>query len=237
MAEIDRHKRYKKIKFVNGASIEVDSENSLYPRIYTGTENGLQQTEYSFGNNSDIYGRIRTRSSINDSWGSWGNWVKIAPTSISINYPKVYHGVGQLINGSSLAIAGYGTGTLTLYETGIARLDFVQTITTADSSTSNFKWGINRNLFNTFFGTTIPTITPNSGYCGTAAFYKSNGTTAPMDVATVGNGGTFERPSSATQFWTPARNYNTSGNRGAWPPSQFPAGTRIVGTCWGTFSV
>ena len=148
----------------------------------------------------------------------------------SSQYPKVYHGRGRLISGYNLAIAGYGSATLTLFETGIAKIDFVQTITIADSSASNFNWGIDKGMFNTFFGVTLPEITPANAYDGVATYYNSSGN---LLLSAVENGGTFERHNG---YWTPARTFET--NRiGGWPPSMFPVGSKIVGTCYGTFTV
>ena len=105
-------------------------------------------------------------------------------------YPKIYHGRGWLISGLNSTIAGYGTGTITLYENGVAKIDFVQTITTGDTSTTNFTWGVDSGFLNTFFGTTLPNITPLDAYCGVGTFYKNDGT---INTSTTENGGTFLR--------------------------------------------
>lgn len=149
----------------------------------------------------------------------------------SSQYPKVYHGSGWLISGQNSPIKSYGTGTITLYETGVAKIDFVQTITTGDTSTSNFTWGIDSGFLNTFFGTTLPSITPYNLFSGVGTFYKSDGT---VDAGSTQNGGTFQK---VLTYWIPSRNYGTGGNRGGWPPSMFPVGSKIVGTCYGTFNI
>ena len=77
--------------------------------------------------------RLFTRAYNLNSDNAWGDWIEITQ-----QYPKVYHGSGWLISGQNLQIKGYGSGTITLYETGIARIDFVQTITTTDTATANF---------------------------------------------------------------------------------------------------
>ena len=117
---------------------------------------------------------------------------------------------------------------MSLYPNGIARVDFNIKITTSGTSSSNFQCGLNRDLLSSI-NSNIPTITPIKG--GSLTYYATSGsvTDNKMDY-----GGLM---TSVNQFWQPARIYDTSGSIGSWGADQYVANQRIIGVCYGTFSV
>lgn len=150
-------------------------------------------------------------------------------------YPKRYQGRGLVINGTT--IRGYGNITAILYANGVAEITVNAKIETAGSSGSDFAWGVNRNLFASLFGSSFPAINVPQDFGtlnGWATYYDDNG--AVLDSLN-GYGGAFVATTGGSQFWLPARVYNTSGNQGGWSAAEFKKGYRIVGTCYGTFSV
>ena len=144
------------------------------------------------------------------------------------SYPKVYVASGFLFNSVGDTCEGYGTATVSLYPNGIARVDFNIKITTSGTSSSNFQCGLNRDLLSNI-NSNIPTITPIIG--GSLTYYATSGSVGDnkMDY-----GGLM---TSVNQFWQPARIYNPSGSIGGWGANQYVANQRIIGVCYGTFSV
>ena len=144
------------------------------------------------------------------------------------DHPKVYVASGLLFNSDGDTCEGYGTATVSLYPNGIARVDFNIKFTTSGTSTSNFQCGLNRDLLSSI-NSNIPTITPIRG--GSLTYYATSGS---VDNDKMGYGGLM---TIANQFWQPARIYNTSGSIGGWPADKYVANQRIIGVCYGTYTV
>lgn len=66
---------HKTIPFINGAYIDINSETNKNPKLYTGTNSALEQAEYSFESDGQIWVRTRTRANAADNWGAWSSWV------------------------------------------------------------------------------------------------------------------------------------------------------------------
>lgn len=149
-------------------------------------------------------------------------------------YPKILNCVGEIANSVGGAAIGTGVATVTLYASGLAKIDYQYTITTAGTSTAttNFKWGLNRDLLSAR-NANIPTITPVNG--GVAEWYaaKSNSVWSSLHESYNGYGCTHTVNS---QFWCAARNHNGT-SVGAYPVSTAVLNIRICGTCYGTFTV
>lgn len=142
--------------------------------------------------------------------------------------PVRYRYRGQLINSDGGTIKGCGTADIILCN-GIARIDFALMIETADT-TSHTNWGINRDFFTSTVGVAI---IPD--YTGTFTYFKPDGT---VDGDRQGYAGTFDIPSGARQFWKPSRVYKSGSSYlvGTWADYLFPVGSRMVGSCYGTYS-
>lgn len=142
--------------------------------------------------------------------------------------PKVYVASGFLFNSAGDTCEGYGTATVSLYPNGIARVDFNIKFTTSGTSSSNFQCGLNRDLLSNI-NSNIPTITPIQG--GSLTYYATSGSVGndKMDY-----GGLM---TNVNQFWQPARIYDTSGSVGGWGAQCYVANQRIIGVCYGTYSV
>lgn len=142
--------------------------------------------------------------------------------------PTVYTVSGFLVNQGSGDLAGYGTATVYLYKNGIAEVHFNVKITTTGTGSTSFACGINRDLLKNL-NANIPTITPVIG--GSLTYCSTSGTIADDRM---GYGGTL---SAVGQFWEPARVYTTSGDVGGWPASNLVANQRLIGVCYGTYTV
>lgn len=66
---------HKTIPFINGAYIDINDETNKDPKLYTGTNSALEQAEYSFESDGQVWVRIRTRANATDDWGAWSSWV------------------------------------------------------------------------------------------------------------------------------------------------------------------
>ena len=152
----------------------------------------------------------------------------LTSTGISKLGPVVHNATGDLFNSAADTCYGYGIATVYLYPNGIAEVHFNIKITNSGTSGSYFQCGINRDLIKSR-NSNIPTITPITG--GSLTYYNSSGFIIEdkMDY-----GGTLM---AVNQFWEPARVYDTSGSVGGWPASQFVVGHRIIGVCYGTYTV
>ena len=223
---------HKKIPFINGGDIHVENDTHNAVRVVTGENAQTTQADYYFRYDGKLFVRTRTRATINDDWGNWSSWKEL--TEIVNTYPKRYQGKGLVINGTT--IRGYGNITAILYGNGLAEINVDAKIETAGTGTSDFAWGVNKNLFASLFGSSFPDITvPQvAGINGFATFYDANGA---VDDNLNGYGGGFTFSTAGSQFWLPGRVYNTSGNVGGWPASEFKVDYRIIGTMYGTFTV
>jgi hypothetical protein len=138
---------------------------------------------------------------------------------------------GVILNDHSSGVRGIGTATITIEPEGLAKIDFVITISTSGRSDSqhDYHYGINRDQF-VAIDSGIPYITPLTG--GTITFYNQNGT---LNTELTGYGGTF---TGLDNFWQPCRVYQQNGEHGglcgAWQQSMLTEGMRMVGTCYGT---
>lgn len=149
------------------------------------------------------------------------------------SYPKILNCIGLIANASNDNFQGTGVATVTLYASGLAKIDYQYTVTTAGSTsaTSNYLWGLNRNLLTTR-NSNIPTITPVAG--GVAEWYngKSNSIWSALHETYNGYGCTNQ---ATAQFWLPSRNYNGT-SIGALAVSNAYLNMKICGTCYGTFT-
>ncbi len=149
-------------------------------------------------------------------------------------YPKIFNVIGEIANSDGGAARGTGVATVILYASGLAKIEYQYTITTAGTSTAttNFKWGLNRDLLSAR-NSNIPAITPVAG--GVAEWYsaKSNSTWSALHETYNGYGCTHTVNS---QFWCASRNHNGT-SVGAHPVSTAVLNIRICGTCYGTFTV
>ena len=136
---------------------------------------------------------------------------------------------GALLHGSSAstAIFGYGVAQITL-SGGVARIDFELKITTGDSSSTKFDYGIDTDYLTATAG---KSITPTAG--GVVHFFTSSGA---IDTTHEELAGTAVLNGSYPTFWLLARMYNQNGSIGQWPTSAFPANSRVTGTIFGTYS-
>lgn len=96
---------FKRIPFINGGELLIESETNRNPKLFTGTD-GLQQAEYSIEYNGMIWVRLRTRATVNDSWGSWGAWIKLSDTSTIGNIDSKVSKSGDTMTGTLLITNG-----------------------------------------------------------------------------------------------------------------------------------
>lgn len=145
--------------------------------------------------------------------------------AIDIISPVQYQKIGLILNSDGGTISGCGIAIITL-SNGIARIDFSLMIETADENSHSY-WGINRDYFRTLTG---KIISVKEG--GVLTYYKPDGT---INADRQGYGGAFV---VANQFWKPARVYKSGSNYalGSWSDTLFPVGTRMVGTCYGSYT-
>ena len=161
------------------------------------------------------------------------NQGKVLNTKIT-SYPKIYNCTGEIANSDGGAAKGTGVATVMLFANGLAKIDYQYTITTAGTSTatSNYKWGLNRDLLSAR-NSSIPAITPTNGGVATWFNPKSSNNWSTFNDTFNGFGVTHTVNS---QFWCAARNYNGTAV-GAFAVSNAENGMRICGTCYGTFTV
>lgn len=145
---------------------------------------------------------------------------------------RIYHANGMLIDDPADGIRGYGTATVTLEPSGLARIDFSIGITQTGSATNGYyyHYGIDRDLLTTL-NANIPAITPVWG--GVLTVFQADGT---LSEHHVGLGAGFEAHASG-KYWMPGRCYEASGDYGGawggWEQGQFAVGHHLVGTCYG----
>lgn len=158
-----------------------------------------------------------------------GKILQVGPTGnvelrdLTMLGPKVYVVNGMILNSSTDTIQGVGRAIVSLYPSGMARVDFCCKITVAGSA-NTFNWGINRDQLH-LLNSAIPVITPKQGVCtylNVSGFDGLNG-----------NSGTLE---AISQFWQPGRIYQNSGDFGGWPSNQFGVDAYITGTAYGTYT-
>ena len=151
-------------------------------------------------------------------------------TSVGINKlgPRVYQIIGYVVNSATTgsSVAAYGICRVELYPNGLAVVDFNLQFT-APGTTGDFNWGLNRDILRTL-NANIPIITPISGTC---SYYDANG------IYSDGLSGYSGALTAINQFWAFGRLYDTAGNIGGWGASQMSAGIKVVGRCYGTYTV
>lgn len=145
-------------------------------------------------------------------------------------YPKFLYGSGKIVDASGDTTEGVGNFTLTLYNNGKCRIDFVFKITTAGTAASNFNWGISTALLKAI-NSDIPNITVTYG--GYAVYLNSNGTKDDS----LNNYGGHATGSSDGSRWTFGRIYQATGEYGGWNSAKFPVGTFVYGCAIGTFNI
>lgn len=140
--------------------------------------------------------------------------------------PQIYVRNDVLLNSVGGTVQGFGAAMITM-QNGIARIDFNLKITVAETVQNVFTWGINRDYFTALTG---KQISPQVG--GSCVYYDSNNV---IYEARTDLGGIF---SVNGQFWQPARVYDDNGTykSGGWASMAFQQNSRIVGTCWGTYT-
>ena len=176
------------------------------------------------GNEQLVSGTINTADMLPITSGSATN----TKDYIDNIAPQLYRVAGTILNSNGGTIKGAGTAMITMAN-GIARIDFALMIDVADTVSHN-DWGINRDFFTAIVG---KTITPSFG--GVFTYFTNEGI---INSDRQGYGGAF---SNVGQFWKPARIYKASTNpdaysTGSWADTLFPVGTRMVGTCFGTYT-
>ena len=105
---------------------------------------------------------------------------------------------------STSSLKAYGVANIFRIHSSVLILVACQVITAGNGSSSDFSYGIDRNLFKNTCGFNI---TPHKG--GIGLFMDSNGNLNSMN----GRAGTFDVTSI---YWTPARLYDNT-NIGSWP--------------------
>lgn len=126
---------------------------------------------------------------------------------------------------ASTSAEGYGYATIIREPSGLYRIEYTASITTADSSaTSDFRFGVVPSLFTATIGTTL---TPKSG--GHWLVFDTNGA---LIVNTIGFSGVHTATAN-NDAWSLARMYTTDGSIGSWPASKWTVGNRITGVCYG----
>lgn len=150
-------------------------------------------------------------------------------------YPKRYKVDGYILNGD--VIRGYGRANVMLYANGQAVIEYACRVTTANTASNVFGWGISPKIISQI-NSSIPLITPEAG--GTMMCYRTGsdvGVLYPQQdlVHFCGTHNTVQY--LADMYWQLARLYSVGTAPGGWPTSQFPLDSYIQGTCYGTFSV
>ena len=148
------------------------------------------------------------------------------------SYPKHYLVSGQILNESGGNTAGHGVASVLLFPNGVAVVTYQCMISTAGASTTNYAWGINRDLIRAL-NSNIPVITPVTG--GTVTWYQpaSGGVFSGFNTTYNGYGCTHSPNGS---FWNFARNYNGS-SIGAFSSNAATLNSRMHGICIGTFTL
>ena len=141
----------------------------------------------------------------------------------------VYYVDGLVATNDSGTVNAYGRVTVALV-VGIAIITFSMEVNDSTSTSSkDFTFGIRPSTLSTF-NSNIPNITPMEG--GTV-LYTKKGSTTVLDGMN-GYGGTFLLIDG---HWMFARVYQ-AGNPalvGGWPTSEFVAGIRMNGVCFGRY--
>lgn len=145
-------------------------------------------------------------------------------------YPKILLGSGKILDANGDTTEGHGTFTVTLYQNGECRVDFMCKITTAGTASDNFNWGLSVDLLKGI-NNNIPTITPKKG--GALVFFDSSGT---VNSNSNGFGGTASPAAVATK-WMFGRIYTLEGTWGGWNSTKFPVDSYIYGFTIGTFNI
>lgn len=133
---------------------------------------------------------------------------------------------GAILNAAEDPVVGYGTAVVLLRADGLAEIHYQVQIAVAGTSTSDFLYGLNRDLVRK---ADMPVINPTVG--GMLLYYTSDGT---LDTGVMEYAGTH---TAKSQFWTPARVYTTDGDIGSWPTSKMSLGMHLDGVCYGTYEV
>lgn len=139
-----------------------------------------------------------------------------------IDQIRQYNYNGVLINGDNGATAyGIGHATITVYPRGLAKIDFTARITTAGTSGSSYRVGLNRNFLTSAVGAVI---TPVTG--GRISFFR-----AGMYDKEINGYGAFGQPTD--EFWMLSRIYMTDSSFGNWLDAVYQVDDIITGTVYG----
>lgn len=71
-------KLFKRLPFINGGDIHVESETNREVRLLTGENSQTTQCEYYFRNDGKLFVRTRTRTNVSSAWGTWSSWSMIS---------------------------------------------------------------------------------------------------------------------------------------------------------------
>ena len=96
---------HKRIPFINGGEL-MANENDSPIRMITGQNSQIRQADYWFGEDGVMWVRFRTRSTVNDAWGSWGNWIKIADSTNSVTLAGKVNKSGDTMTGKLILEKG-----------------------------------------------------------------------------------------------------------------------------------
>lgn len=137
---------------------------------------------------------------------------------------------GILINGYSRTITGNGHAVVTL-KNGIIKIEFSAKIETNDSTPDDYTgWGLSWNLLRYNIPELPADIIPKMEN-SKLQYFSETGTllTDLMGYSAIGV--------PSPPWWQPHKMYESGGSIGSLKASQFPVGSYIMGTVYGTYKV
>jgi microcystin-dependent protein len=137
---------------------------------------------------------------------------------------------GILINGYSRTITGNGHAVVTL-KNGIVKIEFSAKIETNDSTPDDYTgWGLSWNLLRYNIPELPADIIPKMEN-SKLQYFSETGTllTDLMGYSAIGV--------PSPPWWQPHKMYESGGSVSSLRPSQFPVGSYIMGTVYGTYTI
>lgn len=147
-----------------------------------------------------------------------------AASEAEVKAHRCYFADGKVISSRGGTTEGIGRVTVNIASNGIARLDFVASVSTAGSAGDVYEVGIIVDVLRAL-NPSIPAMSPLTG--GTLMYYSPEG---QLIAGLQGYGGTFN---SSNGMWCAGRIYNETDGCGQWADDSFTAGLKLVGTCYG----
>lgn len=145
------------------------------------------------------------------------------------SYPKTYLVNGLIARTSDNVFRGIGTATITLFVSGLAKIDFSFSINQIASKDLDYTYGLDRDLIKNL-NSNIPVITPIAG-----GFYQVFNSTGDYRGGTLEFGGMLG-PAS-TNYWSFGRIYTAEGAFGLWQSMKWNKDDHFTGVCYGTYEV